>query len=455
MELFALALTNTLAAVGITVIVPILGIAGDIFGVDQGYSMWLMTGFMLAYASFMPILGRLSDMYGRKKIFVISTGIFAIGLLISSVSKNFNLVILGRVVQGLGAGGILPVANAMVVDTMRENSEKGLAVVNATYGLGMILGVNLGGILYDSLGWRSLFYIPLILVALSLVMSIFFLRETVAGEKKSVDYLGSALFASSMISLMLGLKNLASNPLSSPSVLGYLLTSAVLFAVFVFVELKTKNPALNLRAFKKPGYLIYNLIALFFGTSMFLLVTFMAPYAQVLLGYDISSSVYSVDPFALSMVVFIMIGGAMMKRFGSKSTMVLGSALLATFSIIFAEYTRDPASFYILSILLASGLGVSMTPMNHVVMEEGGKGSQGASAGIVSIMRSIGGMIGPTLAGIILARVDYTSIFAIDNLIEAYRNVFKIAFFSACVALLLSGLGLILGRTVKKEVAEI
>lgn len=108
----------------------------------------------------------------------------------------------------------------------------------------------------------------------------------------------------------------------------------------------------------------------------------------------------------------------------------------------------DGPSFYIYSILLASGLGISMTPMNYVIMEEGGKEKQGVSAGIASVMRSLGGIVGPTIAGIIIANVDFSSIFVMDNLIEAYMKIFSISFYSTLIQVALSILGLFAFRKI-------
>ncbi|MDI3524508.1 MFS transporter, partial [Kosmotoga sp.] len=196
MSMFTILFVNFISAVGITIVAPILGIAGQIFEVDQGYAMWLMTGFMMAYASFMPMIGRMSDNFGRKKVFIASASIFSFGLLLSFLSNDFNIVILGRMIQGFGAGGILPVANAMAVELYQDSKGKALALVNATYGLGVVVGVNLGGIIYDHLGWKWMFIVPFILTLIVIPIAVSFLKETLKFKKhEAIDYIGSILFA--------------------------------------------------------------------------------------------------------------------------------------------------------------------------------------------------------------------------------------------------------------------
>ncbi len=447
MAIWALALSNALAAIGITIVVPIMGIAADIFGTDQASSMWLVTGFMLTYAAFMPIIGRLSDAYGRKKIFVLSNLIFSAGLAVSSISGNFLSVVIGRMLQGAGAGGILPVANAMVVELMAEKKEKGLSIINATYGIGMIGGINLGGFVYDAFGWRALFYIPALLSLSVTIFAALSLTETKRIEKGvKIDLLGSLSFAAFVMLFMLGMKNIGKEPLLSPKVWGYLAASALSFIVFLAAELKSKHPAIDLKKFSSPDYTIYNIVALLFGMGMFTLIPFMAPFVQLLLGYDVSTSVWAVDPFALAMIIFVPLGGALSRKIGARASITIAMAILGASALLYSIFTKDTLSFYALSVLLSVGFGLAMTPLNHIVIESGGKEGQGESAGMVSIMRSLGGVIGPTIAGIILSRVDFSSLFAVDNILAAYSKIFLISGFVALAGALVSLAGQIVNK---------
>ncbi|MCD6463249.1 MAG: MFS transporter [Thermotogae bacterium] len=434
MKMLAVALNNALAAIGITVIVPILGLAADIYGIDQSSAMWLMTGFMLTYAAFMPIFGKLSDIYGRKKIFVISTLIYSAGLFLSAVSKNFVIVVVGRMVQGLGSGGILPVSNAMAIEIMKDKKEKALSIVNATYGLGMILGVNLGGVLHDYLGVFWIYMLPMLLSLAGAGLAAIILKENVPGSgKKDVDIPGSSLFAAAMMGLILFMREIGRSwPLSIEGFL-YLVASGVAFVIFVFVELKVKEPAIDIKDFRNPAFMFTSITAILFGMAMFTLITFMAPYVQVLLSWSVSASVYAVDPFAAIMTVAIAFGGALSRRFGHSKVMAFGLLFLSAAAYLFSAYTTGTASFFAFSILLALAVGIPMTPMNHIAMEELGEAKRGIAAGMISIMRSVGGMIGPAMAGIIFARTDFSSIFAFDNILASYRKVQTLASISALI----------------------
>ena len=200
---------------------------------------------------------------------------------------------------------------------------------------------------------------------------------------------------------------------------------------------------MDIRIFRKFSFSLYNIVSFFFGFSMFLSVTFLPSYIQLSFGYSVSQSVCAINPFAISMIFSAIIGGIMMTKIGGRKTMLFGSILLSVFSIIFTLIHTTPVSFYITSILLGFGLGISMTPMNHIVMEEGGRENQGRSAGIVSIMRSMGGIIGPTLAGFLISRIDFSSFFVMDELLRTYRRIFSMVSVSAILMVILSVLGLL------------
>ncbi len=460
---FALMFPNFVAAAGITIIASILGIAGDIFGVSQGAAMWLMTGFMLTYASFMPVLGKLGDRLGKKRVFVISISLFTFGLLLNSITGNFTVIVIGRLIQGLGAAGILPIANALVSEHYPKEKGKYLAMVNATYGLGMIVGINVGGITYDLLGWRWMFLITFIASLVAVVFAELFIKtpkKEVSKEKKArerfrLDILGSLLFAGMITSFLLMMENVSNYRFLSINVFGYFLSLIVFLVLFVFREFRVDDPAIDLRLFKKQGFLIYNLLALFFGTAMFVFATFLPSYTQSLFGYTVSFSVYAIDPFALSMVVFIMIGGFVIKKMGAKKTMIVGAFLFALGGFVVSKFTNSELAFYINTIFLAVGLGISMTPMNYVVIEEGGVENQGASAGIVSIMRSLGGVIGPAIAGVIMSKIDFGSLFVMDSIINAYNKIFFMAFLSVVVMFVLSIVGYIVDRETEEGKANL
>ncbi len=445
MWLFVLSLSNILAAIGITIVIPLLSVGADIFSVDQSTAMWVMTGFMLTYASFMPIFGRMSDHFGRKKIFVIANIFFASGLFLSSLSNNFLVIVLGRMLQGFGAGGILPVASAFAVEMMEDKKEKALAIVNATYGIGMILGVNIGGIVYDYFGWEALFKIPFYLSIIAIILSIIFLKDKFSPHHEvKIDLLGSILFSLTMIFFLLFMREITTeNHLFSYIYLGL---SLLLFVLFIITELKKEQPAINLHLFRKKDYFIYNFLALFFGTVMFISITFLAPYAQLLFNLDVKSSVYAVDPMAFAMAFAIGTSGVTSRKFGSKLTIIFGSMLLTAGLFTFSYYGTGAVTFYSLSILFGFGLGSLMTPMNHLVMEAAGEKYKGEAAGVVSIMRSVGGVIGPALAGVILANTDFSSIFAYDNILESYKKIYELAGWFSVLVLLFGIIGFLLKK---------
>ena len=328
-------------------------------------------------------------------------------------------------------------------------------MVNATYGLGVIVGVNIGGITYDLLGWKWMFLIIFIASVISVILAETLIRvpKQTKEERESfkVDIIGGLFFMLTITSFLLLVQNLSKYDFLSLQVTGFLATLVLFAILFTVRELKTPNPAIQLRGFGKPGFLIYNLLALFFGIAMFIFTTFFPSYTQVLFGYSVSQSVYAIDPFALAMVIFIMLGGMIIRGYGARISMIAGALLFAIGSFVFAMFTSSEASYFLNSLLLAAGLGISMTPMNYIVIEEGGIENQGSSAGIVSIMRSLGGVIGPAFAGLMMSKIDFSSLFVMDSIIETYNRIFLMAFYSVLVMLFLSITGYAINPKKKPE----
>ncbi len=447
-------LSNFVAAVGITIIAAILGIAGQVFGVGQSQGMWLMTAFMLTYASFMPIVGRISDNYGSRKVFMASIVTFAVGSLISSLFLSFPLIILGRAVQGLGAAGVLPVANAIVSRRFPKEKGKYLALVNATYGLGMVAGINIGGITFDALGWRWMFILTAIASGVAVLLSAIWLKDPDGDEDRvrhPVDVAGSALFAISVAAFMLLFRAIGNDAASSAAVVIWTAVLVVALVLFILRERSVSYPAVDLSMFRRPAYLTYNLVAFCFGIGMFVLTTMLPTFGQALVGFGVSQSVYAVDPFAAGMIVFTMASAPLIRRFGPRPVLFAGGLAFAAATLLLAIFTFGEVGFYVNTILVSIGLGLCMTPMNYIVIEAGGDRNEGSSAGMVSVMRSLGGVIGPTIAGLIMSRIDYSSLFVMDNILGAYSNVFLMAFIAVVVMTALSVIGMVMRKRPFKE----
>lgn len=439
--LLALAGTNFLSAMGITIVVPLISNLDHIFGVSQAYGIWIITLFMLSYAMGMALIGRLSDSIGRRPVYIASMGVFSLGLLVSAIGPNFGWVLIGRFLQGLGASGSLPIAQTIAYEHFGERKGLAMGAISASFGIGVVAAINLGGAIYQAFDWRAVFYVTFVLSVLGWGMS-FAIPETLKQRKSlSLDLGGILTFGGAIAAFMLLFRGLSETSFTDSSVWPYAVALAVLIMAFLLFERRTSQPAIELSLFKKPSFVAVIGAALAGGIGMFVFQTFLPSFAQVSLGYTVAQASYSINLMAATMILAAGGTGALSDRFGPEKALVF-SLTTITLGFFLITYIEQPTlGYYVGSAIAGAGLGSLMTPINVIGMREGGVGREGVSSGIVSLSRTLGGIIGPTVAGFVLSQTDFSSLFALDNLIRAYQRIYH---FGMWVGMIGFGFALIL-----------
>lgn len=444
--LAALLGTNFVSAMGITIVVPLIANLDGIFGVSSAYGIWIITLFMLSYAMGMALIGRLSDAIGRRPVYITSMAVFAAGLLLSAVAPRFEWVLVGRFLQGLGASGSLPIAQTIAYEFFGERKGLAMGGISAVFGIGVIAAINLGGGIYEAFGWRAVFYVTFALAALGWGLS-FLIPETLKRKTHlGLDAGGILTFGLAVAAFMMLFRGLSNAGFASLSVWPYAAVLVAAIVAFLFFERRAAHPAIELRLFRMPTFVWVIVTAITGGIGMFVFETFLPSFAQVSLGYTVAQAAYSINVMALTMIAAAGLTGAMSDRFGPERALTFSLATTTlSFFLITAIGAPVPA-YYIGSAVAGAGLGSLMTPINVIGMREGGEGREGVTSGIVSLSRTLGGIVGPTIAGYILSRTDFTSLFAIDNLLSAYRRIYHFGLwvclvgFAFALALLLRSL---------------
>lgn len=443
--LVALIATNLLSAMGITIVVPFISNVDRIFRVDAAYGIWIITIFMLSYCMGMALIGRLSDSVGRRPVYITAMAVFAGGLLMSALAPSFEWVLAGRFLQGLGASGSLPIAQTIAYEHFGERKGLVMGGINAAFGIGVIIAINLGGGIYARWGWQAVFFATFALSVVGFVIS-FVLPETLRARRPmTIDLGGIVSFGVAIAAFMLMFRGLADGTFLSGAVLLYLVVFLIAAIVFLIVEARAKTPAIDLRLFGNRIFFGVIVTAVLGGIGMFIFQTFLPGFAQVFLGYTVSQAAYSIDVMGFAMIISAGATGALSDRFGPEKSLVFS---LVTTALAFRLITAiaDPTlAYYLASAVAGMGLGSLMTPINVIGMREGGLGREGVSSGIVSLSRTTGGIIGPTIAGFILARTDFSSLFALDNILNAYRQIYRFGFWVLVMGSI-AGIGLLIAR---------
>ncbi len=448
--LMALVFTNLLSAMGITIVVPLVGATEKIFNVSPSYGVWIITAFMLTYSVGMPLIGRISDSIGRRRIYIFSMGLFAIGLLVGALSPDFNVMIVGRLIQGLGASGILPISKAMAFELFKDKKGRAIGGISAAFGIGTVLAINLGGFLYSMFGWRSMFYVPFALAVIGFFMT-FGLPESLGSRKKlRIDVTGLLSVTVAITFFMLLVRKLSNNPIFSVQALPYLVITLISLAIFIFSETVSKDPIVEVRIFKNIGFSGIILAALLGGIGMFIMETLLPGYARPLLGYTVSQAAYSINAMAAVMIIFSGLSGMWSDRYGGERILFFGMAILAGSLYLLSAFSHGPFGYYLFTMLAGVGLGTIMTPLNYVGIKEGGTENAGTSSGMVSLFRTLGGIVGPTVAGMMLSQSGNSS--AAKGVLAAYSHIFLFGFLALVAATVVSFAILIKNSRIPKGV---
>lgn len=383
------------------IIAPALTTITDSLKVSTEWGVWTITIYSLAYAVSMPIMGKLSDRYGRKKLYIIGLSLFGIGSLLSATSTSLPQLLVARALQAIGGGGIFPIATAEVAEVFpKEKRGMALGFIGATFGIANILAPNIGGFILDHWNWHGIFYIniPLVIVALLLAWR---LEESARKERKPLDFPGTISLSLLILSFMYALTNLNSADLwasvTSPEVWAFVLAALGFLVLFVRAERKAEDPVLRLEYFSNKEIALGLLISSFTGiglASMF----FLPSYAQNVVGLTAGQSGYVVTPLVLASGILAPISGLLVDRIGAKKVILMGFFFLGVGNLLFAVWVSSLPTMVISELFIGAGLAFTMgTPVNYLILDQVKSEEAGSALGILSVFRSVGTTIGPII----------------------------------------------------------
>jgi DHA2 family multidrug resistance protein len=388
-------------------------LAGDL-GASNDESTWVLTSYLVSNAIILPISGWLANLFGRKRFFLVCIFVFTVSSLLCGIAPSLPLLILFRVIQGVGGGGLQPMAQAILADTFPPE-KRGLAF--ALYGITAIMaptiGPTLGGWLTDNYSWRWIFYInlPVGIATLFLVLRVvedppYIARNKNAGVR--VDYIGISLLALGVGALQILLdKGQEDDWFGSQFITALAVICVVSLVTLVLWELHTKTPVIDVRMYKNFNFAVANLMMFFLGMLLFASLVMMPQFLQTLMGYTAQSAGLVLSGASLIILVEMPIVGQLTTKIPAKYIMAFGWLCLA-FGMYYSTKGLDlEISFGAASrlrIVQAFGLGFLFVPINlsayvGVPAEKGNNVS-----GLVNFMRNIGSSVGTSMVTTILAR---------------------------------------------------
>ena len=408
----ALMLGILLAALDQTVLATALPtIVGEFSGID--HLSWVITAYLLTSTATVPLYGKLSDLYGRKPLFQIAICIFVLGSVLSGAAQSMNQLILFRGLQGVGAGGIMTLAMAIVGDILPAR-ERGryMGYFGIVFASSSIMGPLLGGVFVDQLSWRWVFYINVPLGALSVFVASRVLKMKHEPRKVQIDYLGAALIAASVSCILLGTTwGGNEHAWDSPTILGLFGGGAVLFVLFVLQELRAPEPIMPMDLFKNRVFSIGNGITLMTGMTMFGATAFLPIYMQVVKGVSATSSGLHMLPMSFGAVTMSFFSGRMITSTGRYRIYPIAGTALLTAGMFLMSRIDEHTTFLQLSIQLAMigmGMGLMMQVVVLAIQNAVDHKDLGAATASTGFFRSMGGAFGVAIFGAVLTnRLNY------------------------------------------------
>ena len=412
--LLVLFLGVLMGALDIAIVAPALPSIQKFFGVGDRILAWTFTIYVLFNLISTPLMAKLSDTFGRRSIYVLDVALFALGSLVVALAPAnlFAVLLAGRALQGFGAGGIFPVASAVIGDTFPPEKRGGaLGLIGAVFGLAFLVGPILGGVILSITSWQWLFIINLPIALVVIIMGWQLLPVTRPAISRPFDWTGMFVLGVMLASLAYGLNQIDTqnffNSLASLSVWPFLVIGIILLFVFPAVEKKAADPILNLSLFKSRQTVIASMLSAGagLGESGMVFIPALAVAAMPSIINEHNAS-YLLMPVVLAMAVGSPLVGRLLDKFGSK-VMVFGGTLLLAIGMIMLSNSNlismlwgFIASAAVIGLGLASLLGA---PMRYIMLNEASAADRTSAQGLITLFTSIGQLASSALIGAVAA----------------------------------------------------
>lgn len=403
----ALFLGTLLAALDIAIVGPALPALAETFGLDERMRMWVFGVFVLANLAGLPVSTALSDRSGRRKVYLGAVLLFAIGTLVTVFSQSFEVLLIGRTIQGFGASGIFPIATAVVGDVFPTNKRgRAVGILGAVFGLAFLIGPIIGGIMLAFTSWRWLFSLLLPLAAVVFVTGMRTVPDIRSETPRSPDLLGTALLIGALVLIAFGLNRMDSTALWT-SLLDFSIGLPVLFGIllavaFVISQRHIPQPLVRPSLMAKRAVQIVCLLAIGAGMVEATFV-YLPSYAVDAFGVNRSQASYLLIPLVLAMAVASPVAGRRLDRVGAAKVLGPGSLFLGIGLLVMA-FAGNLMIHVLGTILLGLGLaGVLGSSVSYVLLREAGADERAIAQGLSTIAMTIGQMTGAALVGAVAA----------------------------------------------------
>jgi len=409
MTVFAgLMLGSLIASLNMTLVAPALPTIVAELGGLADYS-WIPISAMLASTIVTPVAGKLSDIYGRKPLYMVGIVVFEVGSGLSGLAPNFWFLVFARFVQGAGMGFIMPLSQAIIGDIISPRERgKYQGMMGASFGLASIIGPAAGGFITEHFTWRWLFFVNLPLAALTLIVIWYFMHVPNERRPHRIDVWGSVTLSLGIACMLLAtVWGGVQYPWASWQIIGLYAAAAVLLTAFIWIEVRAPEPVLPLKLWKSSIFTYSNIASVGVAMSMFGAIFFLPVFVQGVVGNSVTNSGAILVPMLVAMIVTSVVGGQIISRTGRYKAVLLGGLavmgvgyyLLSTFDI-----TTTNQQVIVAMILIGLGLGMCMQTYVLIVQNSVSREDMAVATSATQLSRSIGAAIGLAVLGTLLSQ---------------------------------------------------
>ena len=374
-----------------------------------GDAAWLLSGFFLSAAVATPILSRLGDVYGRRRMTIVATLAFGLGAAVVAATSNLWVAVGGRVIQGLGAA-VFPLCFSIVRDLYPPGeTARNVGLLSGMNGFGAALGLVLGGVVTDHISYHWIFWLNALMALSGCVLLRALVPESRARQGEPIDVRGAVVLATGLATFLLGISRAADWGWGSPRTLGLLAAGLLMLVAWTRLELHTAHPLVDVTQLRRPPVLLTNIATLFIGYGMLASFVLLAPLGEApgSTGYGLGLSATGVAlvilPGALAMTIMGPVSGSWGARQGNKLPLTAGSALVAIGFVSLAVAHGTVAAVVVGSIIVSAGVALAYAALTNLIIDTSDPTATGEATGFNAVALRVGMSLGSQVSATILA----------------------------------------------------
>jgi EmrB/QacA subfamily drug resistance transporter len=392
-----------------SLVAPALGTIGTDLGVSTTDASWVLTAYLLSASVLTPILGRLGDMVGKRKVIIVVLALLLAGTILAALAPNLGVLIIARILQG-AAGAVMPLSIGIVRDELpKERVSVTIGLLSAIFGIGAGVGIVTAGPIVEALSWHWLFWLPAVLVAIALLGAIFGIPESPVRTPGRLDLIGTSILTVGLVSLLLAIGEGQKWGWGDGKTVGLLILGAIALVVFVIVELRVKEPLIDMSLFKHRGVWTAHVVALAFGFAMFGTFILVPTLLQLpsALGYGFGKTVSEAGlyllPTVVAMIIAGVIGGILIRKIGPKIPMVIGGISVTVAFLIPALGHAEEWQILVSGVLTGLGIGMALAATSNAIVESVPAAQTGEAISANTVIRTIGSSIGTAVIAALIS----------------------------------------------------